>query len=270
MRCFTRRKEIHCGKNYLEIDVYPYTERQGDAVKKRRGKRQRVTSPKQRNLNDKNARRYLTQLANTNFDESGYHITATYSPKYLPQSIEDAGREIRNYLRRVEERRKKAGLEPLKYILVTECKTDKGGEKPVRIHHHILMNGGLPRETLESIWSRPRRKGQKQGERLGFINADKLQPQDNGLEALCAYLTKNPNGKKRWSSSKNLEHPWFTTNDSEFSRRKVEKIAKAPPDGSIWEKRYHGFRVVDYKAEFNEITGWSLSVKMRKIAEGGL
>lgn len=264
MKSFMRRKEIHCGAAYLEIDVYPYSDQQRNASRGQRGKKQRVTAPKQKNLNDKNARRYLTQLANANFGDEDLHVTATYKQKFLPATIEEAEREARNFLRRVEYRRKKEGLPPLKYILVTEYSTGKNSEKPVRIHHHFFMNGGLDRDTVESLWSRPKPKGQKHGERIGFINADRLQPEENGVEALCRYLTKHPNGKKRWSSSQNLEKPWFRTNDNEFSRRQVEKIAKTPPDPALWEKKYPDFILTECKPEFNERTGWSMYVKMRR------
>ena len=49
------------------------------------------------------------------------------------------------------------GLEPLKYILVTEGGTDKDGNLK-RIHHHILMNGGPGnfRDDAELLWTRER------------------------------------------------------------------------------------------------------------------
>lgn len=271
MRSFIREKKIYCGKKHLEVDIYSYTQNQEEASKRKRGqrsKKEKVSEPKQRNLNDKNARRYLTQLANTNFDEKDLHVTATYKDKFLPQTIEEAEKEISNYLRRINYRRKKEGLEPLKYILVTEYSTKKESEKPTRIHHHIFMNGGLDRDIVEELWSKRKQKGEKKGERIGFINADRLQPDENGVAALCAYLVKNPKGKKRWSSSQNLEKPWSRPNDHRYSRREVERIAKNPPDAAFWEKAYPGWTPINsdyaFKAEYNEITGWSLYLKMRR------
>ena len=74
----------------------------------------RESEPKQKNLNDRNARRYFIQLGNLNFgdDPDALHVSATYSPKYLPATVEDAEREATNYLRRISYRREKEGLPP--------------------------------------------------------------------------------------------------------------------------------------------------------------
>lgn len=268
MRSFIREKKIYCGKKYLEVDIFPYSDVQKKVSRGKRSKKERVTEPKQRNLNDKNARRYLTQLANTNFDEEDLHVTTTYKDKFLPSTIEEAEKEVTNYLRRISYRRKKDGLPPLKYILVTECSMEADGEKPVRIHHHIFMNGGLDRDTVEDLWCRRRKKGQEKGERIGFVNADRLQPDENGVAALCTYLTKNPRGKKRWSSSQNLEKPWSRPNDYKYSRREVERIAKNLPDVSYWERKYEGWTLTDnvygVKTVYNDFTGWSIYLKLRR------
>ncbi|QNO14948.1 hypothetical protein HYG86_09255 [Alkalicella caledoniensis] len=269
MRNFIREKKIYCGDKYLEVDIYSYTKNQTINSKSgKRSKKKNITEPKQKNLNDKNARRYLTQLANTNFDERDLHVTATYKDKYLPKTIEEAEKEVTNYLRRLSYRRKKQGLSPLKYILVTEYNTKKGEEKPIRIHHHIFINGGLDRDIVEDLWCKRKKKGEKKGEMIGYVNADRLQPDENGVAALCTYLTKNPNGKKRWSSSQNLEKPWYRNNDHKYSRREISKIAKEPPDISYWERRYPGWTISknDYavRMEYNEYTGWSFYLKLRK------
>ncbi|KZL93529.1 hypothetical protein [Clostridium magnum] len=270
MKTFTREKKIYCGEKYLEVDIYTYTKNQEEVSRRgKRSKRKKESEPKQKNLNDKNARRYLTQLANTNFGEGDLHVAVTYKDKFLPETIEAAEKEISNYLRRISYRRKKDGLDSLKYILVTEYSVEKDGEKPVRIHHHIFMNGGLSREVIEDLWSKRKQKGQKKGESIGYINADRLQPDENGTAALCRYLTKYKNRKKRWSSSHNLKKPWSRTNDHKYSRREVEKICKEIPSRSYWEKKYPGWTLTNsdygFKAEYNDITGWSVYLKMRRL-----
>ncbi len=269
MKTFMREKKIYCGEKHLEVDIFSYTKNQAEISKGKRSKKRKESAPKQKNLNDKNARRYLTQLANTNFSYEDLHVTATYKDKFLPETIEEAEKEISNYLRRVSYRRKREGLDPLKYILVTEYSTEKDGEKPVRIHHHIFMNGGLDRDVVEELWCKRRKRGEKQGERIGYINADRLQPNENGSEALCRYLTKFKNRKKRWSSSHNLEKPWSRNNDHKYSRREVERICKNIPDRTYWEREYQGWTITndDYgvKTEYNDITGWSIYLKMKKL-----
>lgn len=271
MRSFIREKKIFCGKKYREVDLFTYTEAQCRASSRpRRSKKVKESVPKQKNLNDKNARRYFTQTAELNFgcDPEALHVSATYSNKYLPGTVEEAEREVRNYLRRVQYERKKEGLPPLKYMLVTAYTTKKGNEKPVRIHHHIIMNGGLDRDTVEELWRKRRRKGQKKGDRIGYCNADRLQADENGIGALCNYLVKQAGGKKRWSTSQNLDRPVSQATDGKFTRRQIEKWVRERPGREFWERKYPGWTPTDedygVQYEYNEHTGWSIYLKLRK------
>lgn len=280
MRNFVRQKTIHCGDNYREVDIYNYSITQKEYAKKKRSKRKKISPPKQRSLNDKNAKRYFTQLGNLNFgdDKTSLHVTATYSEENLPSTVEEAENIVSNYLRRVNYRRIKEGLSALKYILVTAYSTGKDGETPVRIHHHIIMNGGLPREVVEDIWTKKRinwnryKKDQEYRnsiEHIGYVNADRLQPGDTGITPLCVYLAKQPGGKKRWSSSRNLIRPESKNNDYRFSRREVERIIRSGEGREFWETMYEGWTLTDdtygVQYEYNEITGWAIYLKLRRI-----
>lgn len=270
MRSYIREKQIYCGKNYREVDIYSYTDNQRQAVQKKRSKKQKVSEPKQKNLNEKNSRRYFTQLANMNFgsDSEALHVSLTYSGKYLPTTFEGAEQEARNYLRRVQYERKKAGLPPLKYMMVTAYIFNRQTGEPVRTHHHIIMNGGLDRDTVENLWRKRKRQGQKQGDRIGFCNADRLQADENGIAALCSYLSKQAGGKKRWSSSRNLERPDYRLSDGKFTHRQVEKWAREHPEREFWERKYPGWTLTneDYgiSYQYNELTGWAIYLKLRK------
>ena len=264
VRNFIREKKIYCGDKYLEIDIIPRAE--SEKVKTGiRSKKVQESMPKQKNLNDKNAKRYFTQLINSNFDQDDLHTTVTYTKEYLPGSTEEAEKEVRNYIRRISNRRKKEGLPPLKYILVTEYNMDEE-DKPARIHHHIIMNSGLDRDTVEELWRKPKKKGQKQGDKIGYANTTRLQPNEFGLEAIARYLTKaKAKGKKRWTCSQNLVKPWSRSNDHKYSRRMVEKIAKNEinnPD--FWKKQYPGYQLTECHPEYNDFTGWALYLKLRK------
>lgn len=271
MRSFMREKKIDCGPLYREVDIFPYTTAQKNCSKSgRRSKKIRETEPKQKDLNDKNSRRYLVQLGTLNYlgDPKALHVTATYNAKYLPESMEQAEREISNYLRRIQYLRKKLGLPPLKYILVTAYTTKKNSDQPVRMHHHIIMNGGLSRDMVEDLWRKPKRKGQEKGEQIGFCNADRLQADENGIAALCNYLVKQSGGKKRWTSSHNLKRPTSRTNDGRYSRRQIEKWAKERPGREFWEQKYPGWTLTSEKYgvqyEYNNFTGWSIYLKLKR------
>lgn len=259
---FYREKITYCGKKYIEVDIYPCWGKQLKTAKvKGKRKRKAVTAPAQRNLNDKRARRYFTQLANTNFGENDIHLTCTYNKKYLPESLENAEQITNNFFRRINYRLKKRGLPPLKYLVVDEQK--KNG----RIHHHIIMSCGLSRDEIESLWSKKVPGGKI--ESFGYINADRLQPDENGISALCEYLTKDPKGRKRWSASQKLTKPEYAEDDRKYKKRNIEKIIKDDVGREFWEEKYKNFLLSEndysYKKEFNEINGcWYIRLFMRR------
>ena len=266
---FYREKKTDCG-TYREVDIIPRTENAERAVKGKRRKRHKVTEPKQKDLNDKNARRYLVQLGNGNFGIGDIHASCTYSRENLPESVEEAERIVGNYLRRIAYRRKKLGIEPLKYILVTEYKFSKDGQAIKRIHHHIIMNGGLSRDDVEMMWTHDPinwRKASEPGYRvrqIGWVNADRIQVNENGIEALCKYITKDPQGKKRWSSSRNLERRYEQPPaDHKHSRAKVERLAKSDDCGrEYFEKLFPDFSITEIRPEYYQETGWHIYLKM--------
>ncbi len=291
---FIREQRTYCGKQYMTVDLFQYTEAASKAARRTpRRRREKVSPPKQRSLNEKRARRYFIQLINANFGPLDYHMTLTYAPGELPEDEEAAKREARNFLRRVDRRRKKLGLPPMKYVMVTECRARKETGELVRIHHHIIMSGGtgpdgrelITRDDLELMWSRERINWKKAErdisyrqsvKRIGYANADRLQPGENGLEALGKYLTKDPAGKKRWSCSQNLEKPVRAVNDSKFSVRKLEAIAGSGMiwTRDFWEKQYPGYTLAgppEIAVEAtppDEVNNWVIFAKLRRTGDG--
>ena len=298
MRSFIREKKIYCGSDYLEVDLYQYTDAERDAH--RCGKRNlKVVEalPKQVDWNDRNARRKFTWSVNANFGEGDYHVTLTYDDMHLPLTIENAERVLRNYFKRVSYARKKAGLPPMKYVSIPSCVYKADGVTPARIHHHVIMSGGLDRDVMEDLWRERRKPRHKKGEKIGYSNADRLQPGEQGLGALCEYLAKQAGGKKRWSpsrnlehpekeiidsdtperiqsrrvvsASRNLEHPWSRANDHRYSKRQVASIAQVPPSAEYWERRYPGYTLIrgDYgfSTRYSDVRGWAVYVKLRRI-----
>ena len=85
-KVFMREKKVDCGQ-YREADIIPRTEKAEKVVKGKRGKRKKVSEPKQKDLNEKNAKRYLVQLGNGNFGTGDLHVSCTYDKDHLPGSI---------------------------------------------------------------------------------------------------------------------------------------------------------------------------------------
>ena len=97
---FIREKKTDCA-NYREVDIIPRTEAAEQAARGKRGKKRKVNAPKQKDLNDKNAKRYLVQLGNGNFHIGDLHTSCTYSEENLPGTVEEAENIVTNYLRRI-------------------------------------------------------------------------------------------------------------------------------------------------------------------------
>lgn len=256
---FVREKKIYCGPNYVEVDIIPRTW-EADLVAKRgtRSKRKQESAPKQRNLNEKNAKRYLRQLGNGNFTDGDWFISLSYRDKFMPETMEQAEKEVANYIRRLKARYKKLGVS-LKYILVNE-----GGTKTVRFNHHIVINSiseGLTRDDVEALWSK-KPKGQPR-ERIGTVNAKSIQTNENGIEGIMTYLSKDPKGRKRWSSSRNLTRPISRQNDHKYGPRTIEKIAQTPDQGmDYFAKKYPDYQISELEIKYYEETGWHVYLKM--------
>lgn len=259
---FMREKKITVGHAYMEVDIFARDTVQ-DQVAKRgtRNKKQNETRPAQQNLNSKNARRYLVQLANGNFGKDDLFVTLTYKPEYAPKDVEEAEKHVRNYLRRVARRRKRDHLEPLKYILVTEYRTDDDGVITGKIHHHLLMNH-MDRDVVENLWKENRRK-------LGQVRTEWIDPDlgetGNGIEGLAQYIIKDPKGRKRWSSSRNLKRPVSRANDWKYRRRRVAAMADDPAAAYLYyAEKYPDWEVVSpIEYRYNQVTGeWACYLKM--------
>lgn len=265
MKSFVREKKIFCGKEYFELDLFEMADMR-ERGRKEKGKK---SSLKQIKQNEKNARRYFTQLVNTNFGKNDYCIHATYNRMHMPKTVEEAEANVKKYIRRIKNRRNRLGIAaPMKYIIVTEYRTKEDGS-PTRIHHHIIMDGAMDRDEISELWRDRRRKGEKQGAPIGVVNVDRLQPDEYGLEALARYLTKGLTGKKRWHPSKNLERPVVKKNDYKFSRRKLVELSGMTDCPDIWEKLYPGYTLTEAKSAYSDEAGWHITVKMRREGKYG-
>ncbi|WP_302360324.1 hypothetical protein [uncultured Megasphaera sp.] len=265
MKSWVREKRTYCGQKYMELDLFEMT----DFKERGRKEKKEKSSLKQIKQNEKNSRRYFTQVVNTNFGEQDYCVHATYNRQHMPTSVEDAEANVRKYIRRIKNRRKRLGIKaPMKYIIVTEYRMKQDGS-PTRIHHHIIMDGAMNREEVSELWRDRRRKGEEKGAAIGVINIDRLQPDEYGLEALARYLTKGLTGKKRWHPSKNLEKPVIKKNDYKFSRKKLIELSGLTDCSDVWEKLYPGYRLTEAKAAYTDEAGWHITAKMRQEVRYG-
>ena len=232
----------------LEAEVYPVFGRSTEAVL-RRAKKTNITTEKQARLNHERSLRHLVQLVDGNFSEKDIHLTLTYrnAPTY-----ERAQKDVRNFLLKVKRLREKREMDALKYIYTIEG--DEDGTKE-RIHIHLLMNGDMDREELERIWAK------------GYANADRLRPDENGLEAIARYIAKQQRNKRKWCASRNLKQPKSRTSDSKCSRTRVRRIAYdfRNEAKAEMEKLYPGYQFVKCSVRFSDVVdGAYIRCVMRK------
>ena len=141
------------------------------------------------------------------------------------------------------------------------------------------MNGGPGnfRDDVELLWTRERINWKKAEEdeeyrteiekrSIGYRNADRIQAGDNGLSDLANYIAKDPSGKKRWSSSRNLELPVIRKpNDTKYTKSKVERLVTSPDSGrEYFEKQYPAYKITEINPVYYEETGWHVYLKMWK------
>lgn len=284
---FMRERSIYCGDTIREVDIVPITAGQRKYYKNaRRRSKTEVTAPKIRDLNDRRARRYLTQIINSNFLD-GLHLTATYDSEHLPTTIDEADRLADNYVSRISRLYKKHGT-TLKYVIITAYSNGRRGEKLVRVHHHILINRcpEITRDDVENLWRErhKREDGSKYGldrfakplgKPYGFSNCDNIKPDGNGAARLAGYLKRQPTEKtrKRWRGSQSLTRPTSPEpNDDRYTRAEIERISAAHPknpDVKYWERRYPGWTLCpdfeySYVVRKNERIGTAVYLRLIK------
>lgn len=231
----TKSENIKSGTILLEAQVYPSFKDKKDVPVTAK---KRETRPSQKNLNDKNARRYLIRLANINFGKGDIWATFGWNDDCLPDSEERARKDIQNFIKRINRRRKKAGLENAKYIYILAM---DGYKRP---HFHILLSGdGVDRDELEELWGKCDRP-----------NTRRIKPDDDFLiTGLATYITQNPHGTKRWCPSKNLQKPPEPSRSySKFRKAGVERMAKDFEElKAQMEKAYPGYKFLDAEVKYN-------------------
>lgn len=235
MRCWYRETKYECG-DYLDVALYPVYKK--SLV---RAKKAKPTSETQQKLNDTHAEQKLIRIANANFTSADIKLDLTYISERHPSTDEEAARQLSIFLRRLKRYRESCGLEPLKYIAVTEKGKRKG-----RYHHHLIMNGGIDQNELQRIWGN------------GYINTAGLVFDENGIATLVGYMLKQARefmGKKRYSRSRNLIIPQPKKRDNRFSQKQVCELAKDTSDRVQYERLYEGYFLSQAQVVHNDENG---------------
>ena len=230
----------------IDAEVFPVFGRhqRGDL---RRAKHQ-LTRTAQQRANDERSRRHLIQLVEANFTEKDVSVTLSYAG--TPPDPERVDKDIRNFIARVKRARERQGLGELKYIYaIGGDEMPAAGYSGKRPHVHMIMNGGIDRDTLEKIWAK------------GRANADRLQPRDEGLGGIATYFTRQKQdrpekpGVRKWRGSRNLKQPIRRSRDAKMTNSRVRRIAYDFRNEAkdVMEKLYPGYSLQNCEVRYSDV-----------------
>ncbi len=237
-----RTRTIKAGER-LEVDVHPIFGREKE--RRLREARHNQTPEKQQQQNMKRAKHRLILLLETNFNiDEDYHLTLTYAEPC--HTLERCQKDIRNFFARVRRARESRGLPDLKYLYSI------GHDAGQRLHVHVILNGGIPREEMEQLWGK------------GYANGMVLQGYGTGLQGMANYLYRqnererlagNRYGQKSWSGSRNLKKPKERVSDTKMSNSRVKTLAfdfRNEAKG-IMEKLYPGYTYQECAVYYSDV-----------------
>lgn len=234
----------------LEIEAYPVFKKRYEAS---RAARAAKTNRAQEKVNDRNARMKLDRIIQHNFPEySSYVIGLDYEVQPTPEQAE---KDRARFIRECRALYKAAGSD-FKWVAVTPW-TTKTGRPTKRLHHHIVMSGGVDENAIRQLWMKRRN---------GRIHIDPLQPDSNGITGLSRYLSSHIHGSKRWTGSRNLTMPPQTYPKKHMSKERAYKLAlDYEAAREIFEKQHKDYTFCNMEIRFSEsVAGAYIYVRMRR------
>lgn len=224
----------HIRAGLLNIEVIG-TIPDGSQKKRRRGARTKTTSAAMQFYNNKCSWQELELIIANNFGKGDTVVTLTYDDTHLPDNKNMAKQQIRKFLRKLREVRKRRG-EELRYIYVTEGFHRAEDSTPFgqdtswengRLHHHMVVNGREV-EELRSLWE------------CGEIRAEPVDI--HYYRELAKYLTKEARefgrakpGERTWCCSRSVDRRIAVA----YIELSLDGITLTAPEGAIDYIQFH-------------------------------
>lgn len=238
----------------VEIDAYPMKK-----VGKGRRAPWRPTPEAQVRVNQRRKMRWVSRMVNLNFDRSSWMIVLDYDDGMYPDSMDEAKRNVQNFIRRLRAIYKKAGA-LLAYIYSTERGCETG-----RTHHHLIISGGVAKDVILGVWKSSKR-----------CFAEHLEFSENGYSDLAVYTAKK---SERWersfTTSKNLKRPEPMADDDADARRINHALTRSVCEDlyahnltrTQMQDLFPGFKVVDgWTCKYNPYDkGYYLHIRLLRI-----
>lgn len=219
----------------VEIDAYPMKK-----VGKGRRAAWRPTTPAQEKVNRRRKMREVSRLVNLNFDRSSWMIVLDYDDGMYPDSMEQAKRDIQNFIRRLRPIYKKAGA-VLGYTYATERGCETG-----RTHHHLIIKGGVAKEVILAAWKKSKR-----------CFAEHLEFTENGYADLAVYTAKK---QERWersyTTSKNLIRP-EPIPDEDAEARRINRAFTRSTCEDLYAHNLTRTQLLDLFPGYKVVDGWT-------------
>ncbi len=240
--------------------------------RKARAPKQRATSPAQLFYNNKCSWQELELLLAQNFGKGDTVVTLTYDDTHLPRNKNTAKQQIRKFLRKLREVRKRRG-EALCYVYTTEgfhgteqneVFGQSGAWENRRIHHHLVVNGREV-EELRSLWD------------CGELRAEPVDI--HYYRELAKYLTKEAReegrarpGERTWCCSRNLDRNFVV----EYMTIPIDGVTLTAPEGAMDYTQFHeknpygfadciGARYLLYPKDTAPPPSWALGRKPKTV-----
>lgn len=213
---------------YMRILIYTVR----NYWKGKRGKKFQPTSEIQKKCNERNRMRYLSDLLHLNFTPEDIAFHPTYEDRWLPENFEEAIKHRQNFVKRLKRAWAKATGMPAKdcKIFMVTAQASTG-----RVHHHMIMSGGLSFEQITKIWG------------MGHCSPRNLEFDEKGICGLSNYIAKpgERKCKRSWATTKNFEKPEYTTRDNQYTNKDADYMDEHPDDVGFVEEKYPGWGVAE-------------------------